>query len=157
MSVGIMLLLALLGRAGAGAYWRNILLGAAVILEATLVLAPTPAPTASPALAPVLAFLPRAIAKAVAPLLPAALLRRPAYMHIRVIRRLYADATVAISQLAGVWATQDETRRAIHAVAAAINADAVQDLADEVGPVLGLSNDVLAVERNLVDRMEHGE
>lgn len=172
MSIAVMLLLALLGRARAGAYvskrvakllltlpqWRNILLGLAVVLEATLVLTPTPSLDAPSFFAPILAVFPRPLARLLAPFVPGFILRRPAYMHIALVRRVFADASVAISQLTGVWSEpENETMRALHSLAAGINAESLKDLAEEVGPVLGGTTDVTAAERNLLQRMDQSE
>lgn len=157
VTVGLLVGLSLLGRAREGAFWRLVLVGILLVAESSLVLAPTPGPDAPPAALPLLSLLPGWIAAPLGAVLPTAALDRPAYQYIKLLRRLTADAGVAISQLADVWADKPankDNEQAALALAVRINQEALANLADEVGPVIEASNDPAGAERNLLDRIE---
>lgn len=156
VTVGLLVGLSLLGRAREGAYWRLVLVGILLVAETSLVLAPTPSAGAPAAALPLLSTLPSWLAAPLATALPQGLLDRPAYQYIRLLRRLTADAGVAISQLADVWADKPKggDEQAALQLAVQINQTALASLAEEVGPVLKASNDPAGAERNLLDRIE---
>jgi hypothetical protein len=154
VTVGLLLALGLLGRAREGAYWRLVLVALLLVAETSLVLAPTPAADAPLTALPVLSRLPSWLAAPLASILPRRLLDRPAYQYIALLRRLTADAGVAISQLADVWADKPVDDQAALRLAVQLNQTALSTLAEEVGPVLDATNDPAAAEKNLVERIE---
>lgn len=156
VTVGLLLGLSLLGRAREGAYWRLVLVAVLLVAETSLVLAPTPSADAPATALPLLSVLPAWIAAPLATLLPQSILDRPTYMYIKLLRRLTADAGVAISQLADVWADRPKQgdEQAALQLAVQINQTALAALAEEVGPVMEGSNDPASAERNLLDRIE---
>ncbi|BEJ16656.1 hypothetical protein CspHIS471_0600570 [Cutaneotrichosporon sp. HIS471] len=154
VTVGLLLALGLLGRAREGAYWRLVLVGALLVAEASLVLAPTPGADAPLTALPILSHLPSYLSTPLARVLPRRLLDRPAYQYIALLRRLTADAGVAISQLADVWADKPVDEQAALKLAVQLNQTALSTLAEEIGPVLEASNDRTGAEKNLIRRIE---
>ncbi|KAL7424478.1 hypothetical protein Q5752_000162 [Cryptotrichosporon argae] len=148
VSAGIMLVLTVVGKARNGAYWRHTLFALLAVLELGLLVSPTPAAAPSWRLAgqhlPV-RFPPD----------------RPPFLLVRSLHRLWANVSIGITQLAGVWADAGAgggigagvgTDAHVLALAAQVQAEAVGALHNEVAAVVG---DSPALESALRSQVEH--
>lgn len=82
--------------------WRHLLFILLLILELNLILSPTASPRTYP--------LP-SLLRPVAP----RILFRPQYLQIRLLHHLFTSASIALSQLAGVWAPAKDGQSEVEA------------------------------------------
>lgn len=148
VSGGFMLLLSILGRAREGAYWRHTLFLVLLLLELTLLSSPTKASpsTSSSRRFSVLWILNR--------ILPS----QPQFLQIRLLHRIFASASIGITQLAGVWANDTpndkQAMEQAMALVRGLESDAGAAFLDEVVPLLRNARDPVAQERAIQAEME---
>ncbi|WOO78713.1 Chaperone protein DnaJ [Vanrija pseudolonga] len=151
ISAGFLVLFSLIGQ-GKGAYWRYTLLLALLVLEASLLMSPSPTAHSRPSSAPILSLLPRPLAILATHILPASTLMRPQYQHIALAHRLFSEAGNALAQLAAAYAPQEGDRdMQAFAMASVLARESVGALAEEITPVLAGAS---GAEANLLERME---
>ncbi|KAL1410602.1 hypothetical protein Q8F55_004619 [Vanrija albida] len=152
VSVAFLVVFSLMGQ-GRGAYWRYTLLFALLVLEASLLMAPSPTARSRPSAAPLLSALPHPLAVLLGQLLPASVLFRPAYQHIALAHRVLSEAGSAVAQLAAAYAPEEADRdmQAL-ALSTTLARESVGALAEEIVPVLGSGG--AGAEANLLERME---
>lgn len=128
-----------------------------LVIETALTMAPSLSIDSPLASAPLLSPLPAFLRPVFAAIIPRSAIERPTYQHIRLLRRLFADFGVALTQLAGVWADPPKSppEEAINALSHNLAQETLNGLADELMPIMNGNNDKAGLERNLFERMEN--
>ncbi|WVR05890.1 hypothetical protein IAU60_002916 [Kwoniella sp. DSM 27419] len=152
VSGGLMLLLSVTGRVQHGAYWRQTLFILLLLLELSLVLTPS---TSS------------ALASSNLPLLRplSALVQRissftPQFIQISILRRVFTTLSIAITQLAGVWAeptssppSEEDWNRVLHSLQA-LQMEAISSFQHEVVPLMSAGEDPSRVQGLIQHHMQ---
>lgn len=146
VSGGIMLCLSVLQKASQGSYWRYILLALLFYVESSLIMSPTPAHP----LIPFIPFLSR--------FSPSSLNHRPQFIWIRTYHRLFTTCSIALTQLAGIWADPkpkpEDAWIQVEQLVKGLETGLVRTFQSELVPILTRGPEPMVVQEVILSEME---
>lgn len=141
-----MLCLSVFQKASQGSFWRYTLLALLLYLESSLIMSPTPA---HPSI-PFIPFLSR--------FSPSSLHHRPQFIWIRTYHRLFTTCSIALTQLAGIWADPkpkpEDAWIQVEQLVKGLETGLVRTFQSEVVPILTRGPEPMVVQEAILAEME---